>query len=268
MIPCAHLRAFEPLDAFPPRDRERWARYVSSGAGISTSEARRTEDEVATARLLTGRAASGDDAALVRRVGARVHICPLQLEHRAAAALSEFRRQVPDLLVDAFVPDPQTRGRLDRLATAGVVPHTRDAPWAVPLPWFVAFGPDDRRLLDPPEGRGPRIVHLTTADQAADRLSRAIAIVEATIEDGEDVLVSLADVASWIDGFDPRSLIELDYGRVGALFSAAELATDRTCEDVWQALDSLADGDLLGAAAAYGVARSRWTRLRHMQYTS
>jgi hypothetical protein len=268
MIPCAHLRAFEPLDAFPPRDRERWARYVSSGAGISTSQARRAEDEVATARLLTGRSPSGDDAALVRRVGERIHVCPLQLELRAATALSELRRQVPEALVDVLVPDELVRDRLDRLALSGAVPHTRDAPWAVPLPWFVAFEPDDRRWLDPPEGRGPRIVHLTTADQAAERLARAIEVVEATIEDGEDVLVSLADVASWVDGFDPRSLIELDYGRVGGLFRTGELAEDHTCRDLWNAIDSLAEGDLLAAAAYYGVARSRWTRLTHRQHTS
>lgn len=268
MVPCAHLRAFEPLDAFPPEDRERWSAYVSSGRGISSTEASRTEDEVATTRLLTGRASHGDDLALVRRVGSRTHICPLQLDLRAATALVEFRRQMPDELVDAFLPHTATRSRLDRLALTGEAPHTRDAPWAVPLPWFVAFDPDDRRLLDPPEGRGPRIVHLTTADQAAERLARAIEIVEATIEDGEDVLVALADVASWVDTFDPGSIIELDYGRLAGLFEPVELEHDHTCEDLWNALDSLADGDLLGAAAYYGVARARWTTLRYKQHAS
>ncbi len=268
MVPCAHLRAFEPLDAFPPQERERWSRYVSTGRAVSATEARRTEDAVATARLIAGRAATGDESALVRRVGNRLHICPLQLDLRAATALVEFRRQMPDQLLDAFLPDVGTRSRLDRLALSGETPHTRDAPWVVPLPWFVAFDPDDRRLLDPPEGRGPRIVHLTTADQAADRLGRAIEIVEATIEDGEDVLAALADVASWVDTFDPRSIIELDHGGVAALFTRSELELDHTCEDLWNALESLAEGDLLAAAAYYGVARSRWTTLRQKQHAS
>jgi hypothetical protein len=268
MVPCAHLRAFAPLDAFPAEDRERWSRYVSTGNGVSSTEASRTEAAVATARLLQGRVATGDDAALVRRVGSRVHVCPLQLDLRAATALSEFRRVVPEPLVDSFLPDARTRHDLDHLARSGVVPHIRDAPWAVPLTWFLAFEPDERRLLDPPEGRGPRVIHLTTADQAADRLARAIQVVEATIEDGEDVLAALADVASWLDGFDPRSIIELDYGGVAGLFEAGELAADRTCEDLWSAIESLAEGDALAAAAHYGVARSRWTTLRHKQHAS
>ncbi|MBW3619974.1 MAG: hypothetical protein KY461_07000 [Actinobacteria bacterium] len=267
MVPCAHLRAFEPLDAFPPAERERWSRYVSDGA-ISATEASRTEDAHRVARLLTGRLARGDDAALVRRVGDRIHVCPLQLDLRAAAALQEFRRTMPDQLVDSFLPHPGSREALDRLALSGQAPHILDAPWAVPLPWFVAFEPDDRRVLDPPEGRGPRVVHLTTADQAADRLARAIEVVEATIEDGEDVLAALAEVAAWVDSFDPRSLIELDYGGVSGLFSRAELASDRTCADLWDAIEGLAAGDVLAAAAAYGVARSRWSSLRSKQHAS
>ncbi|MBW3657014.1 MAG: hypothetical protein KY457_00115 [Actinobacteria bacterium] len=267
MVPCAHLRAFEPLDAFPPADRERWSSYVTSG-GISTSEAARTEQATRASRLLTGRLARGDDAALVRRVGDRIHVCPLQLDLRAAAALREFRRTMPDLVVDAFLPDAGSRQALDRLALSGRAPHILDAPWAVPLPWFLAFEPDDRRVLDPPEGRGPRVVHLTTADQAADRLARAIEVVEATIEDGEDVLAALAEVAAWVDSFDTRSLIELDYGAVSALFAPGELQADRTCADLWDAVEGLASGDVLAAAAAYGVARSRWSSLRSKQHAS
>lgn len=269
MVPCAYLRAFEPLDAFPAQERERWSSYVAQGEGVSRPEAIATEEAVSTSRLLHGRFPdSQDDLALVRRVGQRVHLCPLQLDLRAAAALNEFRRSVPDVVADAFLPDERARRDLERLARSGRTPHTLDAPWALPLHWFVAFDPDDRHLVDPPEGRGPRIVHLTTADQAAQRLSRAIEIVEATLEDGEEVLAALADVAAWIDGFDERTIIELDYGGITRLLDPAQLERDHTCEDVWNALESLGDGDLLGAAAYYGVARSRWSSLRHKQHAS
>lgn len=268
MVPCAHLRAFEPLDAFPGRERERWSGYVSSGGGLSGTEAVRAEVEVATARMLTGRSSGRGEEALVRRIGARIHVCPLQLELRAAVALAEFRRQVPESLLEAFLPDRAARNRLDRLAMSGQTPHTRDAAWLVPLAWFVAFEPDERRVLDPPEGRGPRVVHLTTAAQAAERLVRAITVVEAGLEDGEEVLLSLAEVATWVDGFDPRSVIELDYGGVAALLEPAALVTDRTCADLWEAIEHLEAGDLLGAAAAYGVARSRWTGLHQRQFAS
>lgn len=268
MVPCAHLRAFEPLDAFPAAERERWTRYVSDGQGMTRPQALETEDEVSTTRLLHGRGYSGEEAALVRRVGQRIHVCPLQLDLRAATALDEFRRRIPEVVADAFLPDPRTRRDLERLARSGRQPHTLDAPWALPLHWFVAFDPDDRHLVDAPEGRGQRVVHLTSADQAIERLNRAIGIVEATLEDGEDVLAALADVAAWLDGFDERSIIELDYGGITRLLDPSDLASDRTCEDIWKALDSLGQGDLLGAAAYYGVARSRWSPLREKQHAS
>jgi hypothetical protein len=111
-------------------------------------------------------------------------------------------------------------------------------------------------------------VHLTSCDQAAQRYERAIAVVENTVEDGEDLLADLAGTAAWIDAFDPSSLLELDYGRVASLFSKPELENDRTCEELWQAIDALEAGDLLGAAAYYGVARARWTHRRAKQHAS
>jgi hypothetical protein len=92
--------------------------------------------------------------------------------------------------------------------------------------------------------------------------------VETTVEDGEDVLAALAGTAAWLDAFDPASLLELDYGQVGGLFAKEELRADRTCDELWQAVDALEVGDLLGAAAAYGVARARWTHRRAKQHAS
>jgi hypothetical protein len=268
MVPVAQLKVFTPLEAFPPRERERWTSYVSAGQGLSRRQLADAEADDSAARLLRGRSPLGPEAALVRRTGERTLLCPLQLELRAAFALASFRRQVPEALLDAFLPDQRTRGSLEAMIASGRVPHILDEPWAVPLHWFVAFDPSERRFNDPAEGRGPRVVHLTTCDQAAERYERAISIIENTVEDGEDLLAELAGTAAWIDAFDPSSLLELDYGRVAGLLSKAELEADRTCEELWQALAALEAGDLLGAAAYYGVARSRWTHRRAKQHAS
>lgn len=268
MVPSAYLRAFEPLDAFPALEREWWGGYVERGSGISLSEARATEDRVAVSRLLTGRGSLNPDSALVRRVGGRIHLCPLQLELRAATAMQSFLDTVPIEVADAFVPDVRARQSLTALGRPDRPPHIRDAAWAVPLPWFVLFSAEERHYVDPPEGRGPRLTYLTTGGLAAARIERAIAVVESTIEDGEAVLAELADVGDWVDSFHAESLLELDYGRVATLFSRNELASDRTCSDLWTAIDALADGDAMAAAAYYGVARSRWSTLRHKQYAS
>lgn len=268
LVPRANLRAFEPLEAFPPRERERFRAYVSTGSGITRGEAADAEDTVAV-RLLTGVAGYGPShAALVRRAGRRLLLCPLQLELRAGTALRALRAQVPAEVADAFVPDPRARDRLAYVIADGAAPHILDACWAVPLHWFVAFAPTERHLTDPPEGRGPHLTYLTHAALAADRLARAIDIVESTLEDGEDVLAALADIAAWVDSFDAGALLELDYGRVGDLFNPLELARDRTCEDLWNALEALGAGDLLGAAAYYGAARSRWGTMASKQHAS
>lgn len=268
MVPGAYLRAFEPLDAFPPEERQRWRSYVDAGAGVSLMEALRTEHRVAAARLLTGRGPLHEDAALVRRVGRRVHLCPLQLELRAATGLRELRRTVPDEVVEAFVPDPDARDTLDLIAASGRAPHILDAPWSIPLSWFVLFEADERHLVDPPEGRGARLTYLTTAAQALRRVERAADIVASTLEDGEDILDELADLARWVGGFDVGSIVELDYGSVAALFERGELEQDRSCHEVWSALEGLISGDVMAASAYYGVARSRWRDLRAKQRAS
>jgi len=259
MVPCAKLKVFTPLEAFPPRERERWAAYVDAGRGLTRSQVADAEHGVSV-RLLTGRSPLGPDAALVRRAGRRILICPLQLDLRAAVAFAAFRRTVPAAVVDSFLPEGVET--LEDLSSSGRAPHMLDAPWAVPLDWFVAFDPDDRRFADPAEGVGPRITYLTTCLQAARRLQRAIEAVEATIEDGEEVLAALAGTAAWVDAFDPASLLELDYGPVAGLFTREELRADTTCGELWEAVEALEAGDLLGAAARYGATRARW---RHRQ---
>lgn len=267
-VPCAYLRAFEPLDAFPPEEGRRWRGYIDAGYGVSRSEAQRTEQRIAAARLITGRGPLSDDAALVRRVGGRIHVCPLQLELRAAAALRELRRTMPDEVVAACVPDQGSRDTLDLLAASGRTPHILDASWAVPLPWFVLFDPEERHLVDPPEGRGARVTYLTTVAQAVERLERATEIVSSTLVDGADVLAELADLSGWVRSFHGDAIVELDYGSVAGLFEPAELHEDRSCHEVWSSLEGLVEGDVLAASAYYGAVRGRWREHRAKQRAS
>lgn len=268
MVPRAQLRVFAPLDSFDPDERERWSSYVRAGGGLTRAEVAEAEARTVAARLVTGRSAPRPDTALVRRAGRRTLVCPLDLELRAAHALAAFRDRVPERVVGAFVPDVPTRDRLERLSAAGRPPHILDEPWAVPLHWFVAFHPRERRVTEPPGASRPRITHLTTCGQAARRLEEAIEVVERHVEDSEDLLAALAGTSAWVDAFDPVSLLELDYGEVAAMLTAEQLRGDTTCAELWQGIEALHAGDLLGAAAAYGVARARWTRWRAKQQAS
>lgn len=268
MVPTAQLKVFVPLASFPPRERARWAAYVDAGQGLTRGQVAEVEWRDASARLVGGRTPLGPDAALVRRAGSRTLVCPLQLELRAAFALAAFRRTIPDVVVDQFVPDAQARDLLDEAATSGEVPHILDEPWAVPLHWYVAFAPDERRVQDPPEGEGPRVRYLTTVGQAVLRLEHTIEVVEGTVEDADEVLLALAELTAWLDGFVDEAVIELDEGGVGQLRPPEERRGDRTCAELHEAIDALAAGDLLAAAATFGAVRARWSAQRSRDHAS
>jgi hypothetical protein len=261
-VPRAQLKVFAPLDAFPPRERERWAAYVAAGGGVTRGELTTLEDAAAVSTAVAGRSPRGAEVALVRRAGERVLLCPVALDLRAAAAFAAFRRTVPPAVVDQFVPSAATRAHLEQVARGGRRPRILDAPWAVPLPWFLAFAPDERRLTDPPEGRGPRLVYLTTVAQARVRLARGLRVIDEAIDDGEDVLAELAALDGWLDTCDLTSVLELDYGGVARWFPPEALRADRSCAELWEAVDALEEGELLRAAAGYAVVRSRWSGQR------
>ena len=257
VVPCAQLRVFVPTDALGPRDRERWA----PDRALGHREARRVEDEVARLRLVTGRGAAPQDAVLVRRAGTTQFVCPLQYDVRAAAGLRMLRSTVPSPVVDLLVGGGQFRAQLDGPAAAGGVPTIVDAPWAVPLAWFVLFADDERRFLDPAEGAGPRLLYLTTVATALTRIDRALDALD-VVEDAESLFEELAEIAEWLESFDERSLLELDYAGLGRVIDAQRLEADRSVRDAWNAIEGLESGDMMAAVAYYGALRGRWSRLR------
>lgn len=265
MVPCAYLRVFEPLDALPERDQERWGRYVAEGNGLSRGAAIQTESRVAISRMISGDRPVTTRGALVRRVGRRIHVCPLQLAERQAVALLAFREMVPEPAVDAFLSAEEARDAVLAVERLQRPPHIQESCWEVPLRWFVVFGPDERHLVDPPEGGGPRLTYLTQAASAMDRLDRVIDVLEATIEGADPLVDPLADLIEWIASFDDESIVELDYGGLTDLIPDGDLATDNSCEDLWQVLTDLERGDVGAATSGYEKVAGRW-QLHRMRY--
>ncbi len=263
MVPCAYLRVFEPLDAFPILERERWGRYVSDGRGLTVGAALATESRTAAARLVTRRPPREDQAALVRRVGHRIHVCPLGLAQRHAVALLAFREALPEPAASAFVSRDEARAALTAVRRLRRPPHIQEASWEVPLRWFVAFAPSERHFVNPPEGSGPRLTYLTNARSALGRLDRAIGIVEATVEQSEELVEALTDLLEWFASFDEDSLVELDYGSLVTFIPGADLATDSSCEELWEAIGNLERGDPDAALAGYEALSDRWQLLRY-----
>ncbi len=263
MVPCAYLRVFEPLDSFPLPEREGWGRYVADGGGLTVSAAIAAESRTAAARLVTRRPPSDDHAALVRRVGRRIHVCPLGLPQRHAVALLAFREALPEPAASAFVSRDEARAALSAVRRRRRPPHIQEASWEVPLRWFVAFAPGERHFVNPPEGGGPRLTYLTSVRAALRRLDRAIGVVEAMADKSEELVESLTDLLDWLANFDEDSLVELDYGGLVACIPLADLATDSSCELLWEAIEYLERGDPDAAMAGYESLSERWQLLRY-----
>lgn len=266
LVPRAQLKVFSPLEAFPADERARLQALLDRGGGLSRSQAAELEVERIAAGLPRGWPRPTRDAVQVRRVADRVLVCPLDLEVRAQTAIAELAATVPDVVLDAMLPHPTCRARADR-APSGV-PHVRDHPFLAPLSWFVAFAPRDQRVTDPPEGLGPRLVHLTLVGQAVGRLERVLEVIEQHLGDADDLLAEVAELAVWLDGFDPAALLELDHGAAGLLRGAGGIKRDRTCAQLWRAIDALGQGDDHAAAVAYATARAAWSRPRALAHAS
>lgn len=265
-VPRAQLKVFSPLEAFALDERETIRAALDRDAGLSRSQAGDLEAAWSIAGLVRGAPPAAPEAVQVRRVADRVMVCPLRLELRAAMAFGTFAAQVPPAVLPAVVPDARRRARMQRPANG--VAHVREQPFAAPLPWFLAFRPAEQRFTNAPEGRGPRLVHLTTVGQAGKRLERVIDVVRTVLVDADEVLLELAELGAWFDAFDPVALLELDHGSAGRLRGAAALRRDSTCAQLWRAVDALEEGDDHAAAVAYASARAAWSGSRRLGHAS
>jgi hypothetical protein len=99
----AYLRIYQPLAAFPPRERAEWAAYVEAGQVLPASLLVGREERRGLARALGLTVGADREHALVERVGDVVFLCPLRTELRTLQSLVAFHSSVPDEVADAFV---------------------------------------------------------------------------------------------------------------------------------------------------------------------
>jgi hypothetical protein len=254
-VPTAQLRVFVPLDGFPAPIRRRWEAVVLGGTGVTRAQAADAARRLDRA-VQFGGALPGGDLALVRRVSGAPYVCPLDLPLRAARAFAELEEDLPDVVVQALVPDPAMRHRLRSLARTRRLPHVRDHAFGVPVAWYAPFAPTDQRRSDP--GTGPRSRLITRVGRAVDRLVTAFTAL-APVAPDED-LDTLEDLADWLAAYPESALLELDAGALARRLPASQ---DRVALDLADALDAAGRGDLLEAAAAMATARARWATSLH-----
>ena len=292
---AAQLRVYEPLAALPETRRRHWERYVADAHRPGRAElmARELRAQragiVRTPPVVVPERESGDAFVLV--VDGIVHVCPVQTRLRSWAALSALRADLPDLLVDAFVPpivveraeQDQQRWRSQPDEDIEERLHIVTETWTVPLHWFVPFSPEERELVLPEagdahaagspdaagadEGAGPSLTYRTPMVSARRRVALALRTLRRALVDGP-VVAGVEELGRWLEDFHPRSWVELDYAGLVHLQSAESLAGDQSALDVAQALTALAEDRTEDASAAYVRLVERWRKVAALEHAN
>jgi hypothetical protein len=261
MVPSAYLRLFQPLDRFERDEQLHWERYLLHRPPAAGSE-RFADRETATGLGLL--APARVEEADVRVINGRTYVSPHRLRLRILAAILAFREEQPIELWDRFVPKKEARQARRQLAKhrrrdPNAVAFIHQSPWHVPIRWFVLFKDEERRLVDDERGR-LRLRYLTSARRAMRRAGDAIPVLRRS--DLGPIGELVVDLHQWIASFDPRSVVELDYGELCDFLTWDELDDDHSAAEVQQALDSLARHDYAQAGETYQGVIGRWAEVR------
>jgi hypothetical protein len=274
---AAHLRVYEPLGALADDERRHWHDYVESGTAPSRPMLMAAEHEASlTAALAVPPRLEINipEHAYVRHLDGLTYVCPWRLQRRVWDALEDFRSRLPDELAEAFYPSSVlAEAELRHEDWVGAHPDERvgilSSTWTVPLPWFVLFEQDERRLVlgerhpaGPPgapakTGLDRALVYLTAMSRARRRAARALHVVQRTLGEGGAV-DALDEIGRWLEEFHPHALVELDYGGLVHLLDDEALSADSSVGEIAASLEHLSKGDVSAAGDLYEGVVNRW----------
>jgi hypothetical protein len=262
VVPSAYLRVFQPLDGFERREQVHWERYLVEGAR-PTSIRRRYVDHETTPGLGVLAPAEGEHAE-IRVIDGRTFVSPWRMHLRVLAALLSFSATKPIELSDRFVPKQDAKRAAKELAKLRrrdprAVAFVHQSPWHVPIRWFVLFDDGERWLGEDEFGR-TRLRYRTTARRAMRRAERAVPVLRRT--DLGPISELILDLHQWLAGFDPGSLLELDYATLCDFMTWDELDDDRSSRDLHEALDALEREEFPRSADIYQGVLTHWAEIR------
>lgn len=273
----AQLRVYEPLAAFPPDERARWAEYLRHGRAPGRIHGPAVERAVGLGAALRAVARVPRDGEIAEHAYITYSdgvplICPWRLTVRCWQAAAELASVLPHRVVSSMLPSGELAAAVSARADwvsrhPDLRVHVVTSRWAVPVHWYLLFDAEERRLrLASSPGPGPRaveasaersLVYVTAMSAARRRSARALAALrKAAVADS--VLAAVEEVARWLEEFHPRSLVELDYGGLVYLLDDEELRGDDSAGDMARALAALGRGDITDALAAYDRVIARW----------
>lgn len=261
----ASLRVYEPIDSFEVADQLRWSQIaITSPTGWD-------EQVRSLKRSITNEPPNlkPDGAHVLEHEGKR-YIAPWSTAARCWAALDDFKYTLPPSVIKFFIPqtiEDSINSTIDIVEDK--VSHILSSTWNIPPRWFALFSPDER--LRGVNEDGHFTIMRTAIANAKSRCTFTHQAVLGAFGEGA-VEGEVAELLAWLEIFDPKSIVELDYGGLATYLNKqliengeAGLDADTSIEDVTSSIAGLASGD--GALAGRGYERlvSRWRRVSALE---
>jgi hypothetical protein len=203
-------------------------------------------------------------------IDGKKYIAPWSTTKRCGAALDDLKSSLPSSLIPYFIPKKLEESiNLSGEIIENKVSHIITSTWSIPPRWFALFAPEDR--LRGNNEPGVFTILRTLIANAKQRATFTHQSVLSAFGSGP-IETEINDLIKWLEIFDHRSIVELDYGGLAnylnnllILNGEAGLAADTSVEDVASSIAGLASGD--GALASRGYERlvSRWRKVAAME---
>jgi hypothetical protein len=261
----ASLRVYEPIDSFEAADQLRWSQIaITSPTGWD-------EQVRSLKRSITNEPPNlkPDGAHVLEHEGKR-YIAPWSTAARCWAALDDFKYTLPPSVIKFFIPqtiEDSINSTIDIVEDK--VSHILTSTWNIPPRWFALFSPDER--LRGVNEDGHFTISRTAISNAKSRCTFTHQAVLGAFGEGA-VEGEVAELLAWLEIFDQKSIVELDYGGLATYLNnqliehgEVGLEADTSIEDVTSSIAGLASGD--GALAGRGYERlvSRWRRVSALE---
>ena len=261
----ASLKIYEPINSFEPADQLRWSQLEITSATVWDEQLR------ALRRTITCEPPNQnpDGAHQLEHKGKR-YVAPWSTAARCWAALEDFKYTLPASVIKFFIPqtiEDSINSSIDMVEDK--VSHILTSTWNIPPRWFALFSPDER--LRGVNEDGHFTISRTAISNAKSRCTFTHQAVLGAFGEGA-VEGEIAELLDWLEIFDPKSIVELDYGGLATYLNKqliengeVGLDADTSIEDVTSSIAGLASGD--GALAGRGYERlvSRWRRVSALE---
>ena len=264
----ASLRIYEPFESFNLRDQNLWSTEFSNFQTVFEEQ-----NESLRKTVTLNYSYSKIDGAHFLAVDNKRYISPWSTAIRNYNAFDDFTNSLPPSIVNYFIPKVVNDSMQNTLQSIeDKVSHILSSTWSIPPRWFALFSPEER--IRGVGDNGHFSILRTSISSAKERCTFTHQAVMSAFGEGV-VEGEVAELLSWLEIFDRKSIVELDYGGLAtflhnSLLSNGEsgLEADSSIEDVNSSIAGLSSGD--GALAGKGYERlvTRWRRVTALESAS